>query len=105
MVNGRVKKLLLPIINWANVTRNNVFFTAQFKDAYMNKTKVGRTVNVGDWCEYKVDLKIEFCHDTLDSFRIKIPKFPDWSNDTSVYDMKVEKTGLLQVLIERGLIR
>ena len=31
-INERVKNLLRPLINWANVTRNNVFFTAQLKD-------------------------------------------------------------------------
>jgi hypothetical protein len=105
-INERVKGILRPVINWANITRNNVFFTAQLKDEYLNDKKVGKVINVGEWCEYDVDCKFEFTHPTLDSYKIKITKLPRWANDTGVYEVdSILDVGFLSVLSERGLLK
>ena len=104
-INERVKNLLRPLINWSNVTRNNVFFTAQMKDNYLNDKKIGKAINVGEWCEYDVDVKLEFSHPTLDTFIVKITKLPNWANDNGIYEIEVRKDGLLGLLAERGLIK
>lgn len=104
-INERTKGLLRPLINWANVTRNNVFFTAQLKDNYVNDKKAGKIINIGEWCEYDVDVKIEFMRPALDRYVLRFTKLPDWSNDTGVYEIDVEKNGLIAALAERKLIR
>ena len=104
-INERVKNILRPLINWANVTRNNVFFTAQLKDNYLNDKKVGKVINIGEWCEYDVDVKLEFLHPSLDRFIVKITKIPNWAIDTGVYEVEIRKDGFFGLLAERGLIK
>ncbi len=105
-INERTKGILRPVINWANVTRNNVFFTAQLKDEYLNDKKVGKSINVGEWCEYDVDCKFEFVHPSLDKYKIKVTKLPRWANDTGVYEIdSILDVGFLSVLSERGLLK
>lgn len=81
-INERTKGILRPLINWGNVTRNNVFFTAQLKDNYLNDKKVGKAINVGEWCEYDVDVKIEFRRPAIDQYIVRFTKLPDWAKDT-----------------------
>jgi hypothetical protein len=105
-INDRVKGILRPLINWANVTRNNVFFTAQLKDEYLNDKKVGKAINIGEWCEYDVDCKFTFEHPALEKYIIKVTKLPRWANDTGIYEStSILDVGFLTVLSERGLLK
>ena len=105
-INDRVKGLLRPLINWANVTRNNVFFTAQLKDKYVNDKKVGKENDIGEWCEYDVDCKFEFIRPSIDSYVIRITKLPDWAKDNGVFEEAIPKgIGFLGVLATRGLVK
>ena len=104
-INDRVKSLLRPLINWGNVTRNNVFFTAQLKDNYINKQKVGKAINVGEWCEYDVDAKFEFSRPSLDQYNIRITKLPKWAVDDGTYEIGIQQNGFLTLLAERKLIK
>ena len=104
-INERTMHLLRPIINWANVTRNNVFFTAQLKDNYVNDKKVGKAINIGEWCEYDVDCKFEFSRPTLEQYKIRITKLPDWATDEGVFDLDVGRNDFLTILSSSGLIK
>ena len=104
-INDRVKMLLRPLINWGNVTRNNVFFTAQLKDNYLNNKKIGKAINVGEWCEYDVDAKFEFSRPSLDRYSIRITKIPGWAKDTGEYEIDILPNGFLALLAERGLLK
>ena len=104
-INDRTKNLIRPLINWGNVTRNNVFFTAQLKDNYLNNTKGGKASNIGEWCEYDVDVKLEFTHPALDTFIVRITKLPNWATDDGIYEIHMSKDGLLGLLAARGLIK
>jgi hypothetical protein len=104
-INDRVQQLLQPLINWGNVTRSNVFFTAQLKDKYSGKQKVGKEINIGEWCEYKVDAKFEFSRPDLERYSTRITKLPKWAKDTGVYEIDILPNGFLALLAERGLIK
>lgn len=103
-IGDRVKQIIRPLANWANIKRTNVFFTAQMKDNYIKNMKVGKAVNIGDWLEYDVDVKVLFTRTSEGAFLLTFAKVPGWAIDQEDV-IQVSRDGFLAELAKRGLIR
>lgn len=101
-INSRVVNILEPLINWSNIKKTTVMFTAQMKDAYLNDQKVGRAIAAGDWIEFDVDVKCHL-HRKDGVFMATFTKMPGWAK---VMDDEVPlaKEGYFGLLAERGLV-
>lgn len=102
-INQRVVGILEPLINWSNIKRTNVFFTAQMKDAYMNDTKVGRTIAAGDWIDFDVDVKCHLFRSDDGTYMARFTKMPGWAKICED-EVPVAKEGLFGLLAERELL-
>jgi hypothetical protein len=88
-----------------NPDANERRFVRACKAFHLNNKKVGKAINVGEWCEYDVDAKFEFSRPALDRYSIRITKIPGWAKDTGVYEIDILPNGFLALLAERGLIK
>ena len=103
-INDRTKSIIRPLVNWATVKRTNVFFTAQMKDNYINNKKVGQAINIGEWLEYDVDVKVKLYRDRDGNFMASFAKVPGWANICE-NDVPISRDSYIALLAERGLIR
>lgn len=103
-INDRTKGIIRPLVNWATVKRTNVFFTAQMKDNYINNKKIGQAINVGEWLEYDVDVKVRLYRDRDSNFMATFVKVPGWALECES-DVPIHKDSYIALLAERGLIR
>lgn len=102
-INQRVMGILEPLINWSNIKKTNVFFTAQMKDSYLNDAKVGRQIAAGDWIYFDVDVMCQLYRTTEGVFMAKFTKLPGWAKVCDE-DVPVMKEGLFGLLAEREIL-
>lgn len=102
-INSRVAGILEPLINWSNIKKTTVLFTAQMKDAYLNDQKVGRAIAAGDWIEFDVDVKCHLYRSNEGIYMASFTKLPGWAK-ICPEDIPVAKEGYFGLLAERGLL-
>jgi hypothetical protein len=103
-IGDRVKSLIRPIANWSNIRKTTVFFTAQMKDNYIGKNKVGKAVNIGEWLEYDLDVKCHMFRNNDGEYIARFAKVPAWANICNEEPV-VTRGGYIGLLAERGLIK
>lgn len=112
-INDRVKNILEPLINWGNIHRANIFFTAQMKDSYTATTDAngkrvsirdGKEINAKEWVEYDVDVKCHLRRDAA-SYTAEFIKVPGWSKPVEKQLVEIPRDGMIGLLAERGLVR
>ena len=102
-INQRVMGILEPLINWSNIKKTTVMFTAQMKDSYMNDQKVGRQIAAGDWIEFDVDVKCKLYRTEDGTYMAHFTKVPGWATALDE-DVVVAKEGYYGLLLARGII-
>jgi len=103
-IGDRVKSIIRPLANWSNIKKTTVFFTAQMKDNYIGRNKVGKVPNIGEWLEYDVDVKCHFIRNSNGDFIAKFTKVPMWAKECES-EVPITKEGYIALLAERGLIK
>lgn len=103
-VNVRVKLILQPLINYTQShTDVNLFLTAQMKDEYLHKERVGRKMDTQTWMDYFVDVVIELKREGT-HFWADCKKVPAWA-DEGLFVADLEKSiGLLSVFTKHKLL-
>lgn len=102
-INARVVAILEPLINWSNIHKTTVLFTAQMKDAYLNDQKVGRQIAAGDWIEFDVDVKCHLHRNKDGVYMATFTKLPGWATVLEE-EVPLLKEGYIGLLGERGLL-
>jgi hypothetical protein len=104
-INDRVKRLIMPLIQWGYDSGNDVFLTANMTDKYIDGNVSGEKIDAKPWIIREAEVVLTFMKDR-EHYWTECSKIPNWAHtkeSTFAVDLRRDE-GLIEVLSTHGFI-
>jgi hypothetical protein len=104
-INDRVRRLIMPLIQWGYDTGNDLFLTANLTDKYVDGNVVGEKIDAKPWVIKEAEVVFTFLRDK-DHYWAECSKIPNWAHTKeSTFTMELRRDdGLIEAMSIHGLI-